>query len=67
MNKDIFEGKWEQIKGAVREKWGDLTDDDLAQIDGNRERLLGKIQEAYGRSREAAEREIKEWEKTSGV
>lgn len=67
MNKDILEGKWEQIKGAVREKWGDLTDDDLTQIDGNRERLLGKIQEAYGRSREDAEREIKEWEKTSRV
>ena len=67
MNKDIFEGKWEQIKGAVREKWGDLTDDDLTQINGSREKLLGKIQEAYGRSREDAEREIKEWEKTSRV
>ena len=67
MNKDIFEGKWEQLKGAVREKWGDLTDDDLTQINGSREKLLGKIQEAYGRSREDAEREIKEWEKTSRV
>ena len=67
MNKDIFEGKWEQLKGAVREKWGDLTDDDLTQINGSRERLLGKIQEAYGRSRDDAEREIKEWEKTSRV
>ncbi len=62
MNKDILEGKWEQLKGAVREKWGDLTDDDLMQIDGSREKLLGKIQEAYGRSRDAAEREVKEWE-----
>jgi len=67
MNKDIFEGKWEQLKGAVREKWGDLTDDDVAQINGNREKLLGKIQEAYGRSREAAEQEVKEWEKESRV
>lgn len=67
MNKDIFEGKWEQIKGSVREKWGDLTDDDLTQINGSREKLLGKIQEAYGRSREAAEKEIKEWEKMSRV
>lgn len=65
MNKDILEGKWEQLKGAVREKWGDLTDDDLTQINGSREKLLGKIQEAYGQSREDAEREIKEWEKTS--
>ena len=61
MNKDIFEGKWEQLKGAVREKWGDLTDDDLTQINGNREKLLGKIQEAYGRSRDAAEKEVKVW------
>ncbi len=66
MNKDIFEGKWEQLKGAVREKWGDLTDDDLTQINGNREKLLGKIQEAYGRSRDAAEKEVKEWEKSAG-
>ncbi len=65
MNKDIFEGKWEQLKGAVREKWGDLTDDDLTQINGNREKLLGKIQEAYGRSRDAAEKEVKEWEKSA--
>jgi uncharacterized protein YjbJ (UPF0337 family) len=67
MNKDIFEGKWEQIKGTIVQKWGDLTDDDLTQINGSREKLLGKIQEAYGRSREDAEREIKEWEKTSRV
>ena len=65
MNKDILEGKWEQIKGTIVQKWGDLTDDDLTQINGNREILLGKIQEAYGRSREDAENEIKEWEKTS--
>lgn len=65
MNKDIFEGKWEQLKGAVREKWGDLTDDDLTQINGSREKLLGKIQECYGRSRDVAEKEIKEWEKSA--
>ena len=65
MNKDILEGKWEQIKGTIVQKWGDLTDDDLTQINGYREILLGKIQEAYGRSREDAENEIKEWEKTS--
>jgi uncharacterized protein YjbJ (UPF0337 family) len=65
MNKDILEGKWEQLKGAVREKWGDLTDNDLTEINGSREVLLGKIQECYGRSRDAAEREIKEWEKSA--
>lgn len=65
MNKDILEGKWDQLKGKVLEQWGNLTDDDVAQINGSREQLIGKIQEAYGRSREAAEDEIKEWEKTS--
>lgn len=65
MNKDIFEGKWEQLKGAVKEKWGDLTDDDLTQINGSREKLLGKIQECYGRSRDVAEKEVNEWEKSS--
>ena len=63
MNKDIIEGKWSQLKGDVQTKWGKLTDDDLDQIEGNREKLLGKIQEAYGRSREAAEKEVKDWEK----
>lgn len=63
MNKDVIQGKWSQIKGEVQKKWGELTDDDLDQIEGNREKLVGKIQEAYGRSRDAAEKEIKEWEK----
>ncbi len=65
MNKDIFEGKWEQLKGAVKEKWGDFTDNDLTEINGSREKLLGKIQECYGHSRENAEKEIKDWEKSA--
>lgn len=64
MNKDIIEGKWAQVKGSVQEMWGDLTDDDLTEIDGSREKLAGKIQEAYGRSRDEVEKEIKEWEKS---
>lgn len=63
MNRDIIEGKWSQVKGSVQKQWGALTDDDLDQIEGNREKLLGKIQEAYGRSRDAAEKELKAWEK----
>ncbi len=65
MNKDILEGKWEQIKGTVKEKWGDFTDNDLTEINGSREKLLGKIQECYGRSRDAAEEEVKDWEKSA--
>lgn len=58
MNKDIFKGKWKQLKGKVKAEWGELTDDELDVIDGDRERLAGKIQERYGKSREEAEREI---------
>lgn len=58
MNWDIIQGKWNQVKGSVKEKWGDLTDDDLNQIDGNKDRLAGKLQEKYGWAKNDAEREI---------
>ncbi|KGJ08880.1 CsbD family protein [Paracoccus sphaerophysae] len=48
MNWDIIQGKWDQIKGSVKEHWGDLTDDEVTQIAGNREKLSGKLQERYG-------------------
>jgi uncharacterized protein YjbJ (UPF0337 family) len=63
MNKDEWQGKWKQITGRVKQEWGDLTDDDLAQIDGNRERLEGKIQERYGIEREKARKQIEEFER----
>lgn len=43
-----IQGKWDQIKGSVKEHWGDLTDDEVTQIAGNREKLSGKLQERYG-------------------
>ncbi|MFC3168626.1 MULTISPECIES: CsbD family protein [Paracoccus] len=58
MNWDIIQGKWNQVKGSVKEKWGDLTDDELTQIDGNKDRLAGKLQEKYGWTKNDAEREI---------
>ncbi len=61
MNWDQIEGKWEQFKGSARERWGELTDDDLARAKGNREQLAGVIQERYGDSKEAAERQVDEW------
>jgi uncharacterized protein YjbJ (UPF0337 family) len=57
MNWDQVAGDWNQLKGAVREKWGDLTDDDLDRIAGNREQFVGRLQERYGMMREAAERD----------
>ncbi len=58
MNSDVIKGKWAQLKGGVRSKWGDLTDDDLTQIDGEREKLSGKLQERYGWAKEEAEKNI---------
>ena len=59
MNKDIIEGKWTQAKGQIKKKYGELTDDELDQINGNYEILVGKIQEKYGKSRDEVEKELK--------
>jgi uncharacterized protein YjbJ (UPF0337 family) len=61
MNRDTLKGQWTQLKGKAREQWGKLTDDELDQMQGNAEMLIGKIQERYGRSREEAEREFDRW------
>jgi len=58
MNWDRIEGNWKQIKGKVKEQWGDLTDDDIDVIAGKRDQLVGKIQEQYGISRDAAEKQV---------
>lgn len=58
MNKDTFEGKWEQVKGDVQKKWGKLTNDDLDVIKGDSKKLVGKLQEKYGMTKEEAEKEV---------
>jgi uncharacterized protein YjbJ (UPF0337 family) len=58
MNWDIVEGKWNQVKGTVKEQWGDLTDDELTEIAGKRDKLAGKLQEKYGWTKEEAERRM---------
>lgn len=58
MNWDIVEGNWKQLKGAVKEQWGRLTDDDLDVAAGKRDKLVGMIQEKYGKTRDAAEQEV---------
>ncbi len=62
MNWDQIKGNWKQLTGRAREKWGDLTDDDLDRIAGNRDMLIGKIQEQYGIGKEEAERQVKDFE-----
>lgn len=64
MNWDQIEGKWEQFKGSARERWGDLTDDEVQQAKGDRERLVGLVQERYGKAREEAEREVADWQQS---
>ena len=61
MNWDQVEGKWKQMKGSVREKWGKLTDSDYEQIAGSREKFIGRLQERYGYTREQAENSLNEW------
>jgi uncharacterized protein YjbJ (UPF0337 family) len=58
MNTDILEGKWKQLRGEIRETWGELTDDELDQIAGKRDKLAGRLQEKYGWSKDEAERQI---------
>jgi uncharacterized protein YjbJ (UPF0337 family) len=60
MNWDRVQGNWKQFKGQVQQKWGKLTDDQFAAINGQREILAGKIQEAYGIGRDEAERQIQD-------
>ena len=58
MNRDTLQGKWHQLKGEAKARWGKLTDDDLDQVGGNAEKLIGRIQERYGYARQQAEREV---------
>ena len=58
-----IKGSWTQTKGAVKEQWGKLTDDDLMEIQGRREKLVGKIQTRYGISHDQAEAQVSGWEK----
>lgn len=63
MNWDQVEGNWKQFRGRVKEKWGELTDDDLDKIAGRRDRLEGVLQERYGKLREEVKEEVDEWMK----
>ncbi len=61
MNSDELQGKWKQLKGAARQQFGRLTENDLEMIAGQRERLIGKLQERYGYLREEAQKRADEW------
>jgi len=61
VNWQQFKGDWNVARGKLREQWGRLTDDDLEQIEGRREHLLGRVQQRYGMTREEAERAVDSW------
>ncbi len=62
MNWDRIEGDWKQFKGNVQQQWGKITDDQLDVIAGKREQLSGRIQEAYGLSKDEAEKQLSDWQ-----
>ena len=61
MNWDRIKGNWKQAKGEIRKQWGKLTDDDLDAIAGERQKLVGKIQDRYGIAKNEAEKQADEW------
>lgn len=61
MNRDTLKGQWKQVQGDVKKRWGKLTDDELTTIEGDFDKLSGRIQERYGYEREQAEREINDF------
>ena len=61
MNQDRFKGKWNELKGKIKEKWGKLTDNDIMEINGKYEQFLGALQKRYGYEKERAEKEFNSW------
>jgi uncharacterized protein YjbJ (UPF0337 family) len=61
---DRIAGSWKQFTGDIRARWGDLTDNDIEEIKGNRDKLAGKIQERYGIAKDEVEKQIHEWERS---
>jgi uncharacterized protein YjbJ (UPF0337 family) len=62
MNWDRIEGNWKQFKGNAKQQWGKITDDELVVIAGKRDNLVGRIQEAYGISKDEAEKQLADWQ-----
>jgi uncharacterized protein YjbJ (UPF0337 family) len=62
MNWEQVKGNWNQAKGAIKKQWGELTDDQLDVVSGQRDILVGRIQETYGITRNEAERQVRDWE-----
>jgi uncharacterized protein YjbJ (UPF0337 family) len=66
MHESYLKGQWNEVKGKAKERWGDLTDDDLEVIEGKRDQLIGTLQRRYGKGRAEIEREVEVWEERNG-
>jgi uncharacterized protein YjbJ (UPF0337 family) len=64
MNWDSVAGKWRELEGQLRSKWGKLTDDDLQVIAGKKDILIGRLQQRYGYERDRAERDVDDYIRT---
>jgi uncharacterized protein YjbJ (UPF0337 family) len=64
MDWNRIEGNWKQAKGKVKEKWGQLTDDDLTAVNGKRDQLEGKIQQRYGLAKDMVRKDVDDWLKS---
>ena len=61
MNTDRLQGNWKQLMGEARKQWGKLTDNDWEQVAGNRDKLMGLVQERYGIQKDAAQKQVDDW------
>jgi len=66
MDENVFKGKWHELKGEAKKRWGKLTDDDLTQVEGNLEKLRGSLQKRYGYTKEEAQREFDDFTRLHG-
>lgn len=66
MNEDTTKGNWKEFKGKIKEKWGQLTDDQIKEVEGDREQIVGAIQKSYGKSKEEAKSEYDNWKQANG-
>lgn len=63
MDTNVLKGSWDVVKGRIKEQWGKITEDDLREIDGKKDQLIGKLEQKYGHTKEQAEEMVKEFEK----
>ncbi len=65
MESNQLKGSWAIVKGKIKEKWAELTDDDINEIDGKKDQLIGKIQQKYGQTKEQVQQMVEEFDQSS--